>query len=425
MGALIAPMTDYRANVARLNILRALRDAVATTELQTIGRMIEAEEGPLLSVGWNLSLQDGLLLTIPPMGFRSCFAETQSGWCITFVNGVNGPAVGQAVWDGYINAAPGQVGVYNAYLRDQGISLAETYLGVPSTAPNNIFIGHSGGGPVAFYAYQRLWQNRPAIARANFILYGSPKFTSVPSFDVAPINTIRHWMNDDDPVPFIPPTIPTWQRIWAGLSVFQANRITYFTAIAGGVVLNVLGEPQLSTYPTNIGPSPPDAIGQWLAAVEQGRTTSHSIDAYLSRFLAGSNIRAVVDQPLLGTSSGGDYAPEPITRTRRQLEAAQESIIRSTERGVTEAQTVIPSGHEFKAYRVGRIWYVSFHGVQVATAPNKKRARGLARAGNDLLRRLLIEHQVEGNALTTQLANWIVEASSDNGGYFPTLNNAG
>lgn len=425
MGALIAPMTDYRANIARLNILRQTRDADNPAQVEAIRQAIVAEEGPLLSFGHNLRFELQFGFPIEPMAFRSFFAETLSGWCITLVNGVASPSTGNAVWDGYLNAAPGQVGVYNAYLRNQGIALADTYLGVPSTAPNNIFIGHSAGGALAFYAYQRLWLNRRNIAKANFILYGCPKFTSVPSFDVAPVNTIRHWMNDDDPVPFIPPTLPTWQRIWAGLSIFQANRLTYFTAIAGGVVLNILGEPQLSTLPTNIGPSPPDAIGAWLAAVEQGRTTSHSIEAYLSRFLAGSNIRSVADQPLLGTSEGGDYGPEPIARTRRQVEAAQESIIRQTERGVTEAQTVIPAGHEFKAYRRGRIWYVSFHGVQVATAPNKKRARGLARAGNDLLRRLLIEHQVEGNALTQQLANWIIEASSDNGGYFPTLNNAG
>jgi len=81
----------------------------------------------------------------------------------------------------------------------------------------------------------------------------------------------------------------------------------------------------------------------------------------------------------------------------------------------------IPTGQTFTAFRNEGIWMIAFGDSIVAIAPTKRRARALARLGNEFLRRLLVQAVVDPDVMETQLAAWLTSAQDPTSGIVPTL----
>ena len=82
----------------------------------------------------------------------------------------------------------------------------------------------------------------------------------------------------------------------------------------------------------------------------------------------------------------------------------------------------IPDAQLFVAVKTGRVWYVTFGGIVIASAPHKRRARALAREGNAWLRRLQNEAVVYTNDLGSQFLAYLEVASDPASGFTPTIN---
>lgn len=425
MGLLTSGTDGMVATEARLNVLIAQRSA---DNAEAVGNVVRGYEPNAQLIGQT----DFRIYTINPFDNAIARLLRATSWQVGdvrlfFVSGVLSADAGSRIWQGYTEGGVFEINTgENTGL--EAWSLLAYPLLINGTGPGvnrDVWVGHSAGGTSLYYLGKRHTGIYQQIANLQNFAIGSPKAARFRQWDANVKGTWRHLFNDDDPVPFIPPQLTDWERFWAGMSMFEARAIMGYSFIPGGKQLDVLGNVSYRNAPSNIGPSPPAAVGAWLNAVQSSRTTSHSLESYLARvrlYNAANNPPAPI--PAQAIIVQRERIP-PAVQIERAIDAAQASVVSNTTRNVGETQTVIPSVALFKAFRRGRLWYVSFRGQQIALAPNKKRARGLARTGNDFLRRLMIEHEVSGNILTTQLANWIIEAASDNGDYFPVLNNVG
>jgi hypothetical protein len=339
-----------------------------------------------------------------------------------FVDGIDTDQMGAAIWDAYLGS------YYSSTDQPQNawFAAAASYLNTIFTALNlatfrNIYLtGYSAGGAIACYMSTLFPSELPRQA-IYVSTFGSPK-PGGRDF-AASVNgyTIARWMNFDDPVPLVPPTLGAWVRITAGISVAQNRTLASYRQTDGGLNVTDAAVITPAVGPSAVNLQPSDAVGRWLNALQTLPSSGHSLNQYLARINLAVTNRTV---PASGGFTGGDDDPTP-EPTRRQVikvyDAAQAGVIAFAQPG-GEAQVVIPQGQSFYAQRDGRIWNVYFGGQQVASAPFKKRAHHLARVGNDFLKSLQIEGQVRTDTLAGLFQLYLDEASKGGNGFDPPMN---
>ena len=113
----------------------------------------------------------------------------------------------------------------------------------------------------------------------------------------------------------------------------------------------------------------------------------------------------------------------PVTKkdATQQQEAAVQTIF-ATGRQQDAQPVVVPQAAAFQAVRNGRIWTVYFGDTAVAVGPAKRRARAMARTGNDFLRHQQNQAVVDPTAFVAQMQTFFQLASDPTTGFQPQLN---
>jgi len=351
-----------------------------------------------------------------------CYAASTIGGDVhLFIDGIDTDQQGVFLWDYYTGYGtfafdiPARPGFTEAARR-----VAQRVL-LGLNAPPNLFVnGYSFGGGVGAQILD-FWPNPlPSNLYASITAFGSPKAGMNPNPSLAKFDAFAHWQNVDDSVPLIPPALGGLTRFMSGLSLNQARRLASFSVWPGGIGISLSSVITPNPVPNVSSETPSTQIGQWLRQQSAGIENAHSINVYRARLeLAAS--RVPTDQSSVQTSTGGgaDHIPS-LAEVRTHSEAFAQTIFADATR--QNAQPVnVPEAQYWTAQRVGKIWYVYFGETPVAIAPYRKRARGMARIGNDLLRRMQNLGVVNDVALTAQFAAYISSASDPNGGFTPVM----
>lgn len=289
-----------------------------------------------------------------------------------------------------------------------------------SRQENLDFVGYSAGGAVCQALAHRMLQYefRPKMKCATF---GSPR-AGVTSFgNVLNVLPIARWMNSADPIPLVPLRLQDAPQIAVVLTLNTVLAWSAFVHTQGGISIN----PDNTTSPAIVGPraaaSPIGSISNWYFGVEDDPSNAHSLTTYVS------NLQGIVRVEQLPASVVADEAPrEHSTAVRRQEVNQQRNRIQvaifdqasnQTERPIQTPELLL-----LRAFRQGRVWYVSFNDQIVITAGPEKRARHIARAGNDFLRSLQKQAVVDPSAILEQLTQFFALAQDPTTGFVPTIN---
>jgi pimeloyl-ACP methyl ester carboxylesterase len=304
------------------------------------------------------------------------------------------------------------VGFIQTYLRDN----------VRLFPPNWILAGHSGGGLVCqCYAY--MLSTAPNPTSAHVFTFGSPRAggrTFANAGQGVATSTVRY-MGDTDPVPLIPPSLSDALG-WAAL--LGPADLTFFSEWVhtdGGRMIDSQGKLSDNVLPVNAALTPVASLGNFLYSADTVAGNAHTIQEYIDRLTLAQ------PSPQQPNDMGPKLAPmeNRVRPPRRQVNVAQaqaQAAIFQEGRDQNVAPVIIPAASEFQAVRQGRIWAIQFQGQFIAYAPSKKRARHLARAGNDFIRSLQHQGIVDSIAMTQQFASYITQASDPAGGFQPVMN---
>jgi hypothetical protein len=162
-------------------------------------------------------------------------------------------------------------------------------------------------------------------------------------------------------------------------------------------------------------------VQAWLANQDIGVDSGHSIQVYAARLRTMVPLQPALPLAVIRNPPMPRH-PQPAAREIVQHAAAVAGTIVSVARQQMEGPLIIPTQNLFIAVRVGKIWRVRFGGVDVAIAPFRRRARGLALAGNNFLRRLQREAVVSPEDLAIQFTAYLAAASDPESGFRPQLN---
>jgi hypothetical protein len=351
-----------------------------------------------------------------------CYAFRDfAGNCFAFFTGVQNGQGGIALWQGYLDSVP----VGNVRTNSVGqdwAATAWTFLrGLISSSSNFWLAGHSAGGVVATYLTNLVQTFVQSSITGHLTTFGMPKPGNSrysPAL-VAPDRT--NWINVDDAVPLVPPTISSLDRFMAGLTVFQGQRLADYERESSVIQIN-LDNTLTATPPFNFTGIPQStAVGNWLAAQTAGATTPHAIQVYQSRLAAYLAVNSPAVLPIASRIRSERVTEPSVAEVRRaQQEAVQ--IFFSDANRQNAVPVSIPPRQAFTAQRQGAVWTVNFGGVQVAVAPKKKRARALKNLGNAFLQKLQNEGVVNPQAILDQLNLYLQLAADPNGGFVPVLN---
>jgi hypothetical protein len=280
-------------------------------------------------------------------------------------------------------------------------------------------IGHSMGG--ALWPYMVRWLD----SRLNFnnlfrsISFGAPKPSD---YEYQYIRRgIEHhaFFNNDDPVPLVPydPGVFSSYFIFHGLN--EMRRLGRFCYRGSGYEIAPTGFFSRANAPGAASANPGASVAAWLSAQVANQETSHSIVSYYSRLQRTTQappVQPPISPPILL------QAPVPIT-AMQEAQANRDAIatIVSNGQGRNRDPVVIPDDRLFRAIRVGRLYVVVFGDVEIVNSLNKKRARGIARVGNDWLRRLQRAEIVATENLAGQFSDYLLAASNPTSSFKPTM----
>lgn len=411
MGLLDRPIADVELGL-NLAILVGLVENTASQ-----GTIDTAVQG--LGNGVPISVLERTSTVFPNLYFASV-----GNYSLMLLGCVKGALMGINLWDGYAalyNLPPRAI--QNAWGRD-AVAAIKSYLAanVRLFPPNWILAGHSGGGLVAqCFAYDL--SNAPNPTSANVVTFGSPRAggrTFANAGQGVATSTVRY-MNDNDPVPLIPPDLSD-SIGWAALLTPAA--LTFYgewVHTDGGRVITPAGSLSDAVLPPVAALTPVASLGNFLYSADTNAGMGHTIQEYINRLEAA---QPTPNQPI---DLGPPLAPmevrdRPNRRQANQAQAAVQAQMFADGRDQNLQPVIIPKASEFQAVRNGRIWAIQFQEQFVAYAPSKKRARHLARAGNDFIRSLQHQGIVDTIALVQQFQTYINNASDPAGGFQPVMN---
>lgn len=328
----------------------------------------------------------------------------------------------KGLWDGYIGTWRGlRPDPENAWINEQADRILAAYLLImPHLSAKVIITGHSAGGAVAQVILNKL-KTRVGGPQFECVSFGAPRPGNFALTDSLRGQRNIRWMNDNDWIPLLPPRINIWGT--AGFYYGPGNIIALqnFSQPSGGVQLTFNGtmsEPMLPTAASV--PSSMDLIVQILN-LSNRNFTGHSLQEYQERLHRYTILHPSSLPDFVGGGDGEPTDPIPIREAERMVRDAQPVVF-----AVGEAQNarpvVIPRPALFRAARVGRVWWVYFGEQRIAAAPVRRRAQGMAMAGNNFIRRLQRQAVVDPDALAHQFIEYLQLAADPTSGFVPTLN---
>jgi hypothetical protein len=414
MSSFDAQTNDPRAAGWRLHALTYLGHPLQT---ELMDQLLESD-------GWVLDYSGSYSVG---MGAGSVginmYCALSGGDMFMFLGGLTDDRGARNVWDGYIGSRfssstdePNPV-----FLSAMQSALSVIPLPVNILTERLHVVGYSAGGAVAILmpALQTAFEFRP---RMHITTFGSPRPAGRRVVDLNSGQDICRWFNSDDVVPWIPPELSNWTFYWTyGYNFNQVARVNSYWQGHGGVEIALDGTLTTRGSPSQVDLNLVRAMETWMAAAAANRENSHSLTAYIGR------IRAAVSQlPSEGytpdTSAGGTGGGGESPREIERILSQQQTIFTAGHGTGGSGAVTIPTAQQFRAFRKGRVWYVSFGDRIIAGGFKKRGARQLANRGNSMLRSLQNRGAVQPEALAEQWRLYLEAATDPASGFDPQLN---
>ncbi len=344
------------------------------------------------------------------------------GNVLFFCAGVGSVVQAGAVATGYpVNVAQSHGSITNQWFVDAAAAI-NSLMTFPSPPRGQInFCGYSAGGPTVYYMQTWLTLQGAGYPPPNVALYGSPKIAGFNTFYNRTDGGMCHWMCHDDPIPRFPPSPADFPLVGLTMTGPECTRLAAFTAPSFGISIDAAGVTTPSAVPLGLPAVP---VLNWSGLIwgqVSGANTPHSLATYISRLQLLVNAQPnpftpvpnpPVNPPVVVLPPQAAYAIVQAAQQQAFIDAARQNAV----------PVILPQAQLFQASKAGKVWSVYFGDVQVCIAPFKRRARGLANAGNDFLRRLQNEAVVNAGDLAQQWVTYLAIASQAGGEFQPPMN---
>lgn len=275
-------------------------------------------------------------------------------------------------------------------------------------------VGHSLGGAAA-QVFQREMEAQGF--KVDCWTFGSPNCWGQSSIDS--VRRMRHvrCFRQDDPVPFVCPP-PSMAPLWyAGLSTQARAKAAQFRHACVGLQIGDNLTFSEAWYPQAALISPQASLASWLVqtALNRAPTSNHSVPAYLAGLGDWMGVYFYDrDEEPFG-SGGGDLPendpvnpnvnaaplpqviPPPAPMGGPQAPFASPEIIRQLTQAVQPA-TPFPRGLLMTTVKFENEWAVVWQG-QILCIADKVKARAVRRQGNQFIRALYTNTDMDPNAL--------------------------
>lgn len=288
------------------------------------------------------------------------------------------------------------------------------------TDVTTVLAGHSLGGAIAEYILGTR-PDRGLAQGSHLITFGAPRYGNEQQARINDVDYRARYMNSDDPVPLLPPSLADTLGIALAFSVRELIRFGGFVHSSGGVQLTPSAVLSQATLPSDAAMNGTASIVGWYLALDGSSSSAHHITAYAARLaLYISQHPPITPAPVAGGSQerlGTDnrrhftQAQQRMATAVNQLEARQNAV-----------PVAIPQVQLFTTRRVGRTFLVEFGDTTIAISGTRRAAHHLARAGNDFIRTMQHQPLVEPDALVSQLTDYLALAADPDSGFRPTLN---
>ena len=299
--------------------------------------------------------------------------------------------------------------------------------------PTILLCGHSLGGAVAT-ALASLLRGKYPDARIVLCTFGAPKCIGEPVNPfLATIDMVRYVI-ENDPVQFIPPLPAQAPLIYSALGGPSGRLVSSWGHPCRAV--NILRNSE-TAYPAPLVSGPEVGLTTMLALANSSEGwfgPDHLMQTYNDRLFYNARFHFPYPVPdAVGASGSGSYIPNMPPVSQAALPGVQitpdqlrQADVRMTVfRELASAQESIPVHVPFpnlmQVARFGKTYFVNWMGMDVCTAPTKKKARALARHGNRFLRIYQHVAQSESQTFVMALAFYLTEAANPQGGFRPAL----
>lgn len=391
------------------NCIQALQNITPTATIDPL--LQAASPGPQLS-----SFTPG---TAACPGF---YVGICGGYIFAFVNGTETLQQAAGYWSGLTGGfLPNVSTPVNAYtLNAAGIIRTQiAALTAGGTFRNLWACGWSLGGAIANHL-SSIW-NQADYRNIPFSwTIGAPRALNARDAEFVSQNPSVRWMIDDDPVPLIPPSFAESPATALLYGVRTQQRLNNFVHVAGGTQIGFTGATTATEIPDNATWTATGTLSNYLFSTDGAFGLTHSVAEYRRRFLLWQTNNPGLAHRLPDSAPQEQPNPSP-----RREETQQAAVVRHNIGRQGEAQSNVPinvpPGNLLNAFRQEGMWCVAFGDSIVAVAPNKRRARALARLGNEFFKRLLHQAVVDTDVMETQVAAYLAAAQNPTSGIIPTL----
>ncbi len=312
---------------------------------------------------------------------------------------------------------------HNSYFESQWAAIIADVRVFSGGIPNEQYYGgwSAGGGTVFAGMAGPIFDGEDNVSRTVHT-FGSPKPWGTDLQTRAEGRCkIARWMNDDDPIPIVPPTALDAPLSVAVTGIRAAFAAGYYVQPHGGLLLNSIGNISPGVLPFNVVTGFTSSLVNWYFEWEKGGDPAHLITTYANRLQQWLDRNARLRE----RHFVGGIAEVPLALARGQITRAQQEAARTVvnlERRQNLKPVKVKKETLFSAIRVARVWYVLFGNTVVALGGTKKGSRRLAQTGNDFLRSLQNRPAVDVGSLETELKNYLDTATTDAADFVPLMN---
>jgi hypothetical protein len=341
------------------------------------------------------------------------------GFC--FVDGISNLAHATNIMDGYagINLPLVNGPTSNAFFISSARFVWERMLQLGNPPPIVYGGGWSWGGASLYLLPLVKRSDELPLLTYRLHTFGMPRPGSERQCQaVDPLVDHCRWMNDDDPIPLVPPRVSDFPAILPAFGIIPAIRASEFVQPRHGINLRSNGVWTPAELPTAAQPNFVPSLIRWWLAWNEGDRLPHAISEYIGRLNAALLLATPREHIVFGRREPADV---PGAREVNQREREFLAQIRAMEHNQNIQRFAIPPRMRFKAQRVGRVWYTVFNETIIATPGTKRSAKRLARQGNAFLDSLQTLAVVDPDAFNQALHDYLKAAADAGSGFSPLL----
>jgi hypothetical protein len=328
---------------------------------------------------------------------------------------------GRALMEGYTRQiGSGGLGNVNSFLATMANGLLnQTIFQNLIRMPTVVYAGHSLGGALAV-VLAAIGNRVSPQGEQTCITFGAPRSGGIAFDRQTHVPHITRWMNSDDPVPLVPPTVSQCPPLALVTTLDHLRDFADQRHLEGGQQLNPDGTLTETILPTVASISPTTDLAAWLVSLYRGTTSPHQTPEYRRR------LALIPRLPNLPGRIVFQEAPAEVAPPIRPAELNREvAVVRQNVNVIGEAQSagpvILPPLQIFRAVKIGKTWYTVFGNTVFAIGPRRRKAGLLAQAGNAFLRRLQRQSQVDPISLENAWDAYLIAAADPASGIRPTL----